>query len=191
MVDQFLGNLGIDTSQSILLSKVFLLVLAVLLFNFLVRKVFARLAGQFKKTENRWDDALLQAARKPITWGVWVVGIAWVIGIVSDAFDADTLIFVARLRNTLLILLVSWFLVRLVNVFVAMLAQPGKNREAWDKTTVEAMGKLVKTLVIITSILALMQHFGFSISGVLAFGGVGGIAIGLLPRTCCQIFLVA
>lgn len=49
MVDQFLGNLGIDTSQSILLSKVFLLVLAVLLFNFLVRKVFARLAGQFKK----------------------------------------------------------------------------------------------------------------------------------------------
>ena len=188
MVDQFLGNLGIDTSQSILLSKVFLLVLAVLLFNFLVRKVFARLAGQFEKTENRWDDALLQAARKPITWGVWVVGIAWVIGIVSDAFDADTLIFVARLRNTLLILLVSWFLVRLVNVFVAMLAQPGKNREAWDKTTVEAMGKLVKTLVIITSILALMQHFGFSISGVLAFGGVGGIAIGFAAKDLLSNF---
>ena len=84
--------------------------------------------------------------------GVWVVGIAWVVGIVSDAFDADTLNFVVSLRDTLLIILVSWFLIRLVNVFVAMLAKPGKHRDAWDKTTVEAMGKLVKAAVIITSI---------------------------------------
>lgn len=188
MMDQFLGNLGIDTSQSILFSKVFILVLAVLLFNFLVRKLFTRLAGQLQKTENDWDDALLLAARKPLAWGVWVVGIAWVIGIVSDAFDADTLSFVASLRDTLLIMLVSWFLLRLVNVIVVMLARPSKHREAWDKTTVEAMGKLVKAAVIITAILALMQHFGFSISGVLAFGGVGGIAIGFAAKDLLSNF---
>lgn len=48
-MDQLLGNVGIDTSQSLLLSKVFLLVLAVLLFNFLVRKLFSRLALQLQK----------------------------------------------------------------------------------------------------------------------------------------------
>ncbi len=78
-MDQLLGNVGIDTSQSLLLSKVFLLVLAVLLFNFLVRKLFSRLALQLQKTENEWDDALLDAARIPLAWGVWVVGIAWVV----------------------------------------------------------------------------------------------------------------
>jgi len=71
---------------------------------------------------------------------------------------------------------------------VAMLARPGKHRDAWDKTTVEAMGKLVKAAVIITSILALMQHFGFSISGVLAFGGVGGIAIGFAAKDLLSNF---
>ncbi|MFQ3211908.1 MAG: MscS family membrane protein, partial [Oceanospirillaceae bacterium] len=81
-MNQLLGNVGIDTSQSILLTKVFLLVLAVLLFNFVVRRIFVRLAVQLKKTENEWDDALLDAARKPLAWGVWVVGIAWVVGIV-------------------------------------------------------------------------------------------------------------
>ena len=48
-MDQLLGNVGIDTSQSLLLSKVFLLVLAVLLFNFVVRKLFSRLALQLAK----------------------------------------------------------------------------------------------------------------------------------------------
>ncbi|MDC9719108.1 MAG: mechanosensitive ion channel family protein [Gammaproteobacteria bacterium] len=187
-IDQLLGSVGIDTTQSILLTKVFLLVFAVLLFNFMVRRLFAHFAIQLKKTENEWDDALLDAARKPLAWGVWVVGMAWVVGIVSHAFDANTLTVVASLRDTFLIVLVSWFLVRLVNVVVAMLARPGKHRDAWDKTTVEAMGKLVKAAVIITAILALMQHFGFSISGVLAFGGVGGIAIGFAAKDMLSNF---
>jgi MscS family membrane protein len=50
------------------------------------------------------------------------------------------------------------------------------------------MGKLVKAAVIITAILALMQHFGFSISGVLAFGGVGGIAIGFAAKDLLSNF---
>ena len=187
-MDQLLGNVGIDSTQSILLSKVFLLVLCVLIFNFLVRKIFARLAVQLQNTENEWDDALLDAARKPLAWGVWVVGIAWVIGVVSHAFDADTLSFVESLRDTLLIFVVSWFLIRLVSVVVAMLARPGKRRDAWDKTTVEAIGKLFKAAVIITTILALMQHFGFSISGVLAFGGIGGIAIGFAAKDLLSNF---
>jgi MscS family membrane protein len=182
MLDQLLGTVGINTSQSILLTKVFLLVFTVLLFNFLVRKAFERLAVQLQKTENEWDDALLDAARKPLAWGVWVIGMAWVVDVVSHSFDAGTLSVVANLRDTLLIVLISWFLLRLVNVAVAMLARPGKHRDAWDKTTVEAMGKLVKASIIITAVLSLMQHFGFSISGLLAFGGVGGIAIGFAAK---------
>ena len=169
MMDQYLLSLGLDSSPSILLSKIFLLVFAVLLFNFLVRKLFSQFAVKLQKTENEWDDALLDVARKPLAWGVWVIGMAWVVGIVSHAFDADTLNFVATLRDTLLIMLVSWFAVRLVNVVVAM-------------------GKLVKASVIITAILALMQHFGFSISGVLAFGGVGGIAIGFAAKDLLSNF---
>lgn len=187
-LDSMLTSVGINTFQSLLLSKIFLLVLGVLLFNFVVRQLFARLAVQLAKTENEWDDALLDAARKPLAWGVWVVGLAWVVTTVSHAFDTDTLTFVGSLRDTLLIVLMAWSLVRLINVVVAMLARPGKHRDAWDKTTVEAMGKLVKAAVLITAILALMQHFGFSISGVLAFGGVGGIAIGFAAKDLLSNF---
>lgn len=182
LVNEVLETAGLETSQSLLLAKVFLLVLGVLVFNFLVRRAFGRLALQLQKTENEWDDALLDATRKPLTWGVWVVGLSWVVDVVSYSFDASTLSLVSDARSALLIILVCWFLLRTVNVVVAMLALPGKNREAWDKTTVEAIGKLLKAAIIITAILTLMQHFGFSISGVLAFGGVGGIAIGFAAK---------
>ena len=52
MMDQYLLSLGLDSSPSILLSKIFLLVFAVLLFNFLVRKLFSQFAVKLQKTEN-------------------------------------------------------------------------------------------------------------------------------------------
>lgn len=179
-LEQLLTSVRLDASQSILLTKVFLLVFCVLLFNLLVRKSFARLAMQLQKTENEWDDVSFDAVRKPLAWGAWVVGMSWVVDVVSNTFDADTLNFVANLRDALLIVLISWLLLRLVNVVV--LARQGKHRDAWDKTTVEAIGKLVKASIMITAILSLMQHFGLSISGLLAFGGVGGIAIGFAAK---------
>ena len=46
----------------------------------------------------------------------------------------------------------------------------------------DAMAKLLRLSVIITAGLVVLQTLGFSISGVLAFGGVGGIAVGFAAR---------
>jgi MscS family membrane protein len=51
-----------------------------------------------------------------------------------------------------------------------------------DYTTVNAVSKLSRAVVIITAVLIAMQSLGYSISGVLAFGGVGGIAVGFAAK---------
>ena len=51
-----------------------------------------------------------------------------------------------------------------------------------DKTTAQAIGKLLRLAVIITAALVILQTLGYSISGVLAMGGVGGIAIGFAAK---------
>jgi MscS family membrane protein len=51
-----------------------------------------------------------------------------------------------------------------------------------DPTTASAISKLVKGSVLITATLMVLQNLGYSISGVLAFGGVGGIAIGFAAK---------
>jgi MscS family membrane protein len=54
--------------------------------------------------------------------------------------------------------------------------------EDFDQTTADAIAKLLRVSVIITGTLVILQTLGYSISGVLAFGGIGGIAIGFAAR---------
>ena len=51
-----------------------------------------------------------------------------------------------------------------------------------DRTTVDAIAKLLRLSVLITAVLVALQTLGFSVSGVLAFGGIGGIAVGFAAK---------
>jgi MscS family membrane protein len=60
-----------------------------------------------------------------------------------------------------------------------------------DQTTAAAVGKLLRAAVIIIGVLMVLQGLGFSVSGVLAFGGIGGIAIGFAARDMLANFFGA
>jgi MscS family membrane protein len=51
-----------------------------------------------------------------------------------------------------------------------------------DVTTANAIGKLLRISVIITAVLSVLQTLGVSVSGVMAFGGIGGIAVGFAAK---------
>ena len=57
-----------------------------------------------------------------------------------------------------------------------------------DLTTVEAIGRLIRITVLITGGLIILQTLGFSVSGVLAFGGLGGIAVGFAAKDLLSNF---
>ena len=57
--------------------QVFAVVLATAIVHWLARHVLRRLASQLEKTRNLYDDALLEALRRPLTWGIWLIGISW------------------------------------------------------------------------------------------------------------------
>ena len=54
--------------------------------------------------------------------------------------------------------------------------------ETFDRATLDAVVKLLRLSVLITAFLVALQTLGFSISGVLAFGGIGGIAVGFAAK---------
>jgi MscS family membrane protein len=83
------------------------------------------------------------------------------------------------LRDTLIIAALTWFVIRLVRRGESNFIE---KKGGVDKTTVDAISKLLRISVIITALLVTLQTLGYSISGVLAFGGVGGIAIGFAAK---------
>lgn len=57
-----------------------------------------------------------------------------------------------------------------------------------DITTSKAISRLLKSITVLILILMAGQHFGLSVSGLMTFGGVGGIAIGLAGKDIISNF---
>lgn len=140
----------------------------------------ARLAG---KTDNLWDDALINAARCPLPVGIWVVGIASAASIVRPYADDPLFDMVAPLRDVSVVACLAWFLFRLVHLAgERYISIREHNGEEVDHTTIDALSKLSRLTIVITAALIMMQTLGFSVSGLLAAGGIGGIAIGFAAK---------
>lgn len=172
------------------LGEAILAVLAVLTINLLVTILLRRLAVKFEATHNLWDDALLEASRRPIILMIWAVGGSYVLALLERSSEAEIFSIFGSVRGVGVVLILSWFLVSLVRQIEKRLLSEDyrKSDEPVDQTTVMALGKLVRTAVIIVAGLMVLQNLGYSISGVLAFGGIGGIAVGFAAKDLLSNF---
>lgn len=172
--------------------EVFAVVLITALVHWLARRFLARVARQLEKTQNLYDDALLEAIRSPLSWGIWLVGISMAAEATGgDAVQAEIFESVGPIREVGIIALLVWFTVRFVSFVEKHISDGSYREDPADPTTAAAVGKLIKASIIITGVLMAMQTLGFSISGVLAFGGVGGIAVGFAARDLLANFFGA
>lgn len=161
---------------------IFCLVLGTAIVAFVASRVTERLERRFAKTNNLWDDAFLHALRKPVVGFVWLQGVYWAAEIAHQYSDAEVFSANTTVLKIGFIWLIVWTLHGLIKQGEYILASPVKMEKPLDYTTVTAISKLSRTVVIITALLIVMQSLGYSISGVLAFGGVGGIAVGFAAK---------
>ena len=163
--------------------QVFVVVLLVVVANFIIRRVLERLEAKASPEQAPWRHALVAAARKPASLLAWVLGLALAVRIVHDATEAPIFELVEPVRTVGVVFCISWFLYRfLFNAENAVVAYQLARERPIDRTTVDAVGKLLRVSVIITASLVAAQSLGFSVSGVVAFGGIGGIAVGFAAR---------
>lgn len=181
--EQMLAQVQQQTGLTGLMTQVFIVVFAVLLFDFLQKRILKRLAKRLERTPSLWDDVLIEAAHRPLTVFIWIVGISFAAEIVAARTEAPIFAAVAPVRDVGVIAAVMWFLFRLVKgVEVGVIRRSESRRRPVDITTVDAIGKLVRMSVAVTGALITLQTLGFSISGLLAFGGVGGLAVGFAAK---------
>lgn len=170
-------------ATAILLAQIFIVVLSTLIINFILKRVVKKLQHQVERTRQLWDDALLQAIYPPASILIWLTGLSFAADITASQTEAVIFTAVAPIRELGIIITMAWFLIRLISIIEQNYVMKGREEASdYDPTTAEAMAKLFRLSVIITTALVALQTLGFSISGVLAFGGVGGIAIGFAAK---------
>ncbi|MBQ25217.1 mechanosensitive ion channel family protein [Alcanivorax sp.] len=173
-----------QTPMDIWLTQLFVIVLCTVSVNFILMRsidVAERLIG---KTDTLWDDALLEAARIPVRLVFWVIGLSVSMELLQAVSTEKNALFelVPQARRIAFIIIIAMFLNRFVSYTEKNLIDPGRMRKPMDRSTAAAVAKLLRVSVIITSLLIILQTLGYSISGVLAFGGIGGMAVAFAAK---------
>lgn len=159
--------------------QVFIVVLITVFANFFIRRFLTRMVLKLTSTSTNWDDIVVQAMTRPLGWIIWLIGLDFAANIIFVKTQSPIFSSSESIRNVGVLLCLTWF----VLAFIRGAEQEiSRQSDLVDRHTVEAISKLIRLAVIITSVLVILQTMGFSISGVLAMGGVGGIAVGFAAK---------
>jgi len=182
-LENFFSNFDDFAAKGIWYTQIFVVVFLTMVISFVQKRVMNRLYLRFSKTDHVWDDAMVDAIRRPVNLLIWLLGISFVFYIIGKRTNATIFEAVIPIRDIGIISLLAWFLLRLVNNVRENFEIKGKLKgRTVDVTTADAVSQLLRASIFITSTLVVLQTLGFSISGVLAFGGIGGIAVGFAAK---------
>lgn len=165
--------------------QVFAIILAALLLDFVYRLFIRRLHGIAERTTNLWDSAIVYAGKLPISLLIWIQGLLLAAHVVARHTDAPLFSpeVLAVGQQLGLVGTATWFLFRLVTgIERAFIHERRKRDEHVDITTVSVLGRIVRIAVVLTGVLTGLGILEIPISGLLAAGGIGGLAVGLAAR---------
>ena len=156
--------------------QIFAIVFVALLLDYIQKKILRRIKTQLERTPNLWDDAFIHAVIKPLSVLIWIFGL-------SIALEVAGLSNALKIFEVGMIVVVAWTIIRLISfVEENVIQQQEIKGKTVDKTTADAISQLLRISIIITSVLVGLQSLGFNISAILAFGGIGGIAVGFAAK---------
>lgn len=165
------------------------------LFLALVAHLFLRLLFKrlhylaCKNTRWNWDEVAVTAAELPVRTFVWLLASYLAMHLIADHWAEGVGNVIENIYGTGLILLVLWFLRRLIYGVERTLL--GDANASTDKAAIRATAKLARIVLWVIAGLMILQSLNVSISGLLAFGGVGGIAVGFAAKDMLANFFGA
>ena len=181
-------NTIFDTAYSNLIS----ISIVVLILLFVKNRLIGIILAVSEKTSTIYDELLLHSIKTPSSYLI-VIGYLLIVvdyfinqGLINFVFSLSTSLFL------LIVLMISWSILRGLNFYLT--SKPYiKNLSGDDDATLvsetyEIVIRIIKVIVVIITLLIIMQELGLSISGLLAFGGVGGLIVGLAAKDLLSNF---
>ena len=159
---------------------------------FIKNKLILLFTGISKKTATDFDDIILKSIQKPLTYLIILVSLILIFEALNSLFQIFEFFDTSKVIYLLIVILISWTLLRILNGYYSNKSFLRNLKESDDpmviEQTYEITIRIFKIIIIIITALTLMQEFGLSISGLLAFGGVGGLVIGLAAKDLLSNF---
>jgi len=157
----------------------FAVVLLITLILQLMWRAFTKKTQKvIERTDNHWDDIVWFALWRPMNWLIMLMGGSMALRVIAESEQLLISNYLPLIQKISILLLIGWSFWRLIHKGEHTFME----HEDKDTTTVTAFSKLGKLSVVVITSLSVIQTLGVSISGVLAFGGMGGLVVGMAAK---------
>ena len=170
--------LGISTWQFIaaFLAILFGLILKKILVNYIEK----RIEDFVKKTEAEWDDQLFDAIVKPVNAFIMIGAIHAAVFLLVFNLEKFPTEFIGKSYTVFLGISIIWLVYRLVEVLAHYLDELlAKADEGLRGQFMPLIRRALRILVVIIGALTVLATIGVNIAGLVALGGVLGLAFSM------------
>jgi len=171
-----------------------ILALGLILAGFVARAVLnsvisQRLLDLAKRTETKADDMASKALVSPLGLILPVAGIYFALRILLSV-QPEWLIVSDKGFRVVSVLVITWTCFRLVDALTTLLAEiASRTANRLDDHIVPLVRKALKTFLGVLAIILIAQNLGYSVSGLLAGLGIGGLALAMAAKdTLANLF---
>lgn len=154
------------------------IVVFVLIFNFAMRALLLKLQSRYGSQHKIWAFSFVSALHKPLCYYVWFVAILSAVNIILSSISPFHLANIHLLLSIGAILALGWFLHRWSGTLIQrMMLLSQSNQIAMPASKLDLIGKLATLVIIFIVIFLLMDVTGRNMQALIAFGGIGGLAL--------------
>ncbi|MCH9757271.1 MAG: mechanosensitive ion channel family protein [Gammaproteobacteria bacterium] len=158
-----------------------------LVVHFTSSRLTRKLATQAEKKRVLYAEAFLRAIHKPLVLVIWLIGLS-IASMLSFPKQHDLWLFayLIPIKKAGIIFALTWAAVRFIRkvekLTIQNASKRGKRGKEVDETMVHAFALLLTIAIIVIGGMSMMQIFGLPLSGLLAFGGIGGAGIAFASK---------
>lgn len=150
----------------------------VLITTFFVKVILLKLYHIFQRKQKLWSLSFVSALHKPLTYFVWFVALLTSLDLVTFGLFSFHLSNMHLVLSIAAVLAFSWFLLRWNSKFLHYGLEFSQNAQLkYSISKLDLLSKLATILIIFVTLFLLMDVTGRNMQTLIAFGGIGGLAL--------------
>lgn len=158
--------------------------------SWLLSRIFEGVVEKMKKQERASHlRVVMESLYLPALVLLWFLAVLFSLDIVTERwFSKEWNFLFYAFAKTAASLLFGWFLFRYKTAFVIYTIDQKKTKDPQIAEVVRALSKVASVLIVIVVLFLVHDSTGLSMTAVLAFGGVGGLAVAFASQEIVQNF---
>jgi len=169
--------------------QVIIILCVTVVLSLLVYHLLSKLKKRINKTTFPYISAIVRGSLIPAVVLICILGLDWLLALLKSLIHLPIIAGIPVVKSGVLVVLFGWTFIHISRkAFLHLQAADFKNTTL-SSSAAELVFKLTQVFIAISTGLILLQTIGISISGLLAFGGLGGLVVGFAAKdTLANLF---